>query len=492
MKNSVSLLSLVLLASLAAAACDSTSFSSSSKGNRSAAKKADPGQPAADDKDGGDDKGPGGSDAEAPGDPLQVDPLEDVANDGKSKTPDGFGSDGFFGGAGGGDAGGGESDTGGDTNALGQLDEGGDSAPVKAPRFAMLVNDLKCGMCHTKINGDVASTSDVSDWSPTHVPMSAESVSGGWYAAKSWTDSAGLGRYNISVALGVTQNYVGKMVPNEPGTKTPAFPRIDFTAAEARMSGALSGKDASGKAVKVDKVASGNVVLIGTAQEPITIEGSVMIKGDLVLKGQYKGLGSVYVTGNIYIPANLVATSSVFPYPEGRDAALQKGRELVKARKGDALGLATAKHVFIADLATGIYDNPLTPAGQQRGANGIDDVYSWYPGGKSGYEALYEASLNCHAGGMEALKSFNLIEAYLYAVGSIGGIARKGSWMINGGVITDVLHVLGTVAPIGLIGGCPATASSVHGMPQDSNYINYDYRMSAGMRILGELAPYFN
>lgn len=417
---------------------------------------------------------------------------------GRTKTPDGSTSDGFF--PPDSDELSKDRDQGGNTPESGENEgqnrpatgEKDVTGPIKAPRFAMLVNDLKCGMCHTKINGDVASTSDVSDWSSMHVPISRESVSGGWFAARSWTDVAGvLGRYNISVSNGVVQNYVGKMVPNQPGTQQPAFPMIDFVDAETRMSGALTGVDARGAAVKIDKVGDGNFVVIGTDAAPITIVGSVLIKGDLVIKGRYSGLGSIYVTGNIYIPANLQASASVFPYPSDHELAKARGRDLVNARQGDALGLATAKSIFIADLETEIYDRAITPPSQRRSATGIDNVYSWFPGGQAGYQALYEASVVCSSNTLEQNRSFNLIEAYLYAVNSIGGIARRGTWVINGGVITDVLHILGTGAVLDIGGRCASNINPLHSLPQDSNYINYDYRMSAGLRVLGELAPYF-
>jgi len=133
---------------------------------------------------------------------------------------------------------------------------------------------------------------------------------------------------------------------------------------------------------------------------------------------------------------------------------------------GDALGLAAAKSIFVADLNTKIYDHELTPASQKRGVLGIDNIYDWFPGGQNAYSSLYEASLDCEKGTLEPLNGFNLIEAYLYAGGSIGGISRRSSWAINGGVITDVVHLLGTVSKSqNLPAGCPSTASSGASVP---------------------------
>ncbi|MBM4252128.1 MAG: hypothetical protein FJ146_09170 [Deltaproteobacteria bacterium] len=399
--------------------------------------------------------------------PVKSIATDNLADASKAIAPDGGGTDGFF----------------------------ADGSAVKAPRFALLVNDLKCGMCHTHINGDVASTAEVLDWSSGHVPLSGERVSGGWYAAKSWTDMTPDGKkYVITVAEGVKQNYTGNKVPNDPITGRPAFPKIDFNGATLRMKGSISGVDAAGKAVTVNGIHTGNLVLIGTKAAPIKIDGSVMVQGELVIKGVYQGVGTIYTTGNVYIPANLTsAAKGVFPFPANPAQAAAKGQALVEAKTGDALGIATDKSILIADLNSGIYDNALTPPSQRRAALGIENLYGWFPGGKPGYAALYENAVNCDTGALDSASGFNLIEAYLYAAQSIGGRSKRSSWAINGGVITDVFHVLGGVSRGGgQTKDCPTTASPVHGYPQNGNYVNYDYRMQAGLRILGELAPYFN
>ncbi len=432
---------------------------------------------------------------------------------GVTVAPDGSGSDGFFstevdgdgaGAGGNGSGGNGDSGKGGDGgngsggNGNGGEDggDGGSSTPnklIKVPRFAMLVNDLKCAMCHLKVRGDVASTEAVNDWSDNHAPIADEIATGNWFAAKTWTDKTPKKKaYPIKVELGVKENHRGPELPNTPGTKTPAFPIIDFATADKRMSGTLTGFNPADKsAVTVTKVHKGNLVISGTAANPMTITGSILITGDLVIKGVYSGLGTLYVKGRVYIPADLTASDSVFPYPEAPAAALAKGVKLVKEKKGDALGIATAKSVFVADLGTTLYDNDMLPANQKRAALGVETVYSWYDGGKGGYEKLYEPSINCATGKAEALKSFNRIDAFLYAVNSVVGISRSGSWAINGGIITDNMHLLGTVTAGNNRKACPATASPAHGLPMDRNYVSYDYRMQAGMRILGEIAPYF-
>ena len=48
-----------------------------------------------------------------------------------------------------------------------------------------------------------------------------------------------------------------------------------------------------------------NLYLIGTAANPIVIDGPVVVRGDLVLAGVIQGQGAIYAGGNAYIPNNL-------------------------------------------------------------------------------------------------------------------------------------------------------------------------------------------
>lgn len=370
-----------------------------------------------------------------------------------SEAPDGTRSDGFF------------PDT--DTN-------------IKSPRFAMLVNDLKCAMCHLTVNGNIASTRAVDNWSAGHVAMAGEQINGSWFAAESWTDQAGILRYPINVAGGVAQNHRGPELPTDPSSDEPAFPTMDFSGMAGRMEGSLQGQDEAGQSVSVNGVHAGNLVLIGTDANPIVIEGSVLIQGQLVITGTYRGVGSIYAQNAVFIPFDLKAASSVFPYPSSPDAAQAQGQELVKGAQGDALGLASGGDIIVGDPENSVLDDFNSQAPQE--------LASWYPGGLSAYAALYGQAAGCGVLGGFGRSGFNLIEAYLYAVGGVGGYAGPTSWAINGGIIADRLHLLGTA---GVNPGCNNQTSPVHGLPMGSNYINYDYRMSAGLRVLGEIAPYF-
>lgn len=50
----------------------------------------------------------------------------------------------------------------------------------------------------------------------------------------------------------------------------------------------------------------GNLILVGTAQDPISIDGTVAVDGDVVIKGYVKGEGQLMVKGNAYIVGDVV------------------------------------------------------------------------------------------------------------------------------------------------------------------------------------------
>lgn len=397
-------------------------------------------------------------------------------------------------GPGAGGAGADAADTGGGSDGGSDSDEVQDSSVPPPPRasFGILVNDLRCGMCHVTVRGDVLSTSPVNDWSGTHTGMYDERVEGRWLAAQGWSNSTELGlTAKIDVTGGVEQNSTAKALPKDlDGDGAPDFPLIAFDKIGARMRGRV---EADGK--KIDRVHKGNAVLIGTSSKPIKLDRDVLVEGDLVIKGYYQGRGTIYVTGNIYVPFDLRAKRSPFPFPEGKESAKARGEDLAKGDETDALGLAAGGSILVADLRSNLYDLPIVQANARRAALDVDRVYQWYPGGEAGYTALYEAAGSCSGATDGEVGSFNMIEAFLYTRHAVAGVARGNSYAVNGGMIADIWHILGTggggLGGVLGFGGCSG-ASPVHGYDAGRNHVNYDHRMAAGLQILEELAPYFS
>lgn len=336
----------------------------------------------------------------------------------------------------------------------------------RKPEFAMLVNDLECGLCHVAIDGNVLSTSEV----PHLRDDSRASVAGAWLAAENFVP-----KWLVRVTAGVKEFYEGNEMPkdlNQDGK--PDFP--EFTSAEISKiaKGELTAVDHNGAAVSIKGTTKGDTVMIGSEASPIVISGEILIEGNLVIKGAYKGIGTIYATGNIYVPGNLVALNSAFPIKEGEDA---KGK-----MKHDALGIASKKSVLVGDIRSAaeknnigrfipgsIFESPETPPEQSYEFLEVDSIYQTVP--LAEYQKLYDMTASCRAGSKEI--GFDRIDAYIYAGKSVAGVTRS-VYSINGGIMSDSFHIIS--------GAMQCRKMSA---------INFDYRLKEGLPILQGLAKYF-
>ena len=226
-----------------------------------------------------------------------------------------------------------------------------------------------------------------------------------------------------------------------------------------------------------------NLVLAGTAENPITLSGDVYVKGDVIIKGVYTGKGTIYAEGNIYIAADITAKNSVFPYPSSPEEAHTKAQQSIAST--DALGLA-AKAIFIGkigdsskhdkDFSSLIYGHPLTD--ETRAATNVDHVFSWYPA-TDYFKLQSQSGVDCSGTSQAANKgSVYRIDAFLYGRERIEGASGGTGWVINGGVITEKFHF----RPGG--GNCVGDTGRSH--------VNFDYRMTLNdINILMELKPWF-
>jgi len=376
---------------------------------------------------------------------------------------------------------------------------------TKTPQFGLLVNNLACSFCHLKVNGDVVSTSTVDSL----YSGSTGGVNGTWVidgafnigVEKSVNDINGKpygvgANVDVKVSGGVQQNVASaaNMPKDRDGDGKPDFPTIDFSTLDSKMQGSLKAKG-----VNVQSVYNGNLVVIGTTDAPIQITGEVLVKGDLVIKGPYQGIGNIYATGNIYIPGDILAKTSPFPYSTDREAALKQAKAALAANM-DALALATPLSIVISDFEThapmpdksengSVFEHIATPLADQASQLGIKNLYTWFPGGETGYDALYDTfdmhCVNTPDRGQNH-RSFSRIDAFLYAAKAIGGRANLNSYSINGGVIANYFHVIS-----GAI-NCPVGLQPIHKQDQQYSYVNYDWRMQVGLLLLKQFGDDFN
>jgi hypothetical protein len=369
--------------------------------------------------------------------------------------------------------------------------------PPRVPGFALLANDLHCGLCHVRVNGDVASLTAVTKLHEFRGLPWAAQVAGAWYAAAGWDPSGGVAAIAIAVRDGVRRGYHGPRLPGHfvktglVTTYRPEFPRADFAASAVDSGG--NGADPFGCTTPAPIERPGNVVLTGkSAADPIVLDGDLHVSGDLVISGWYRGVGTIYVDGNVYIPFDLRAVRSIFPYDADPKRAELAAQRSVETHAHDALAIATRRSVIVGEFDDNgapnksVWYHELTPPSQRGDQLGIKDLYAWYPGGKAGYEALFGVAYDCirrapagHRG------SINLIEAYLYAQGAVGGLARGNSYSINGGVIADSFHFVSAA------GACVEGLHPVHKQAMTWSYINYDLRLKHGLPLLGRFAAFF-
>ena len=408
----------------------------------------------------------------------------------------------------------------GPTTYLGTVTGTGGSTTCSAPvnvlpppppniNFGLLANDLNCTFCHLEVHGPVVSVTTV----PAFRDDSHGSVYGNWLVAGDFDATQGSknldGGLTVTGTLTPNYNNSGHELPVD-GSGNPAFPAINFSALSTKVQGTITNNGAGAPfPASVTQVYAGNLLLIGTDAQPLVINRDVLVQGDVIIKGVYTGVGTIYATGNIYIPANLRSVKTpAYPYPDpvNGDASAADAQAAADIKAGkDALGLASAHNIFIADLenymdssngptgVTGIggaaqyvslYDyGSAGPLLTPRSSIGIETVYTWYP--EAQYEGLYESLTPCWTASNRALvaghhwgeRAVNRIDAFLYAASAIGGVSRATNWTINGGMVAQVMHVISGAGWDSVAANSQCGASS----------INFDYRMRNGLQLLEAL-----
>ena len=94
---------------------------------------------------------------------------------------------------------------------------------------------------------------------------------------------------------------------------------------------------------RIDSGTDGSVMLIGTPNNPIRLNGDVVIDGDVVIAGVVEGEGSIIARGNIYVPGDL-------EYNDGYDANGNRTFGFGSNGQRNALGLAAGGNVMIGDF----------------------------------------------------------------------------------------------------------------------------------------------
>ena len=86
----------------------------------------------------------------------------------------------------------------------------------------------------------------------------------------------------------------------------------------------------------------GNVVLHGTALNPIVIDGPIAVDGDVVLSGYVKGRGSIMASGNVFIPSDV-------QFLDGTDGSGARTYGTASDGTVNALGIASGGNITVGD-----------------------------------------------------------------------------------------------------------------------------------------------
>lgn len=132
-----------------------------------------------------------------------------------------------------------------------------------------------------------------------------------------------------------------------------------------------------------------HVVLIGTAERPIVLNGPVVVRGDLIIKGVVTGRGSIYAGGNVYIADDLTYANapSSWTAPSMGEADLEAW--LTAEHDRDFCGLFARESVVMGDFTDSNWrswvdrwlDDPLNESSEDAGVDGV-------PGTRDGKDAI--------------------------------------------------------------------------------------------------------
>jgi hypothetical protein len=124
------------------------------------------------------------------------------------------------------------------------------------------------------------------------------------------------------------ERYSGERLPQNDETGAAQFPGLDRATAQKSATGKLSGGTVYGVAsgqewgtksslTGINGFYDGNLVLIGTPEKPIKLEGDIYASGDIVIKGIVEGKGAIYAGRNVYIAGDLTNKNRADKLGEG-------------------------------------------------------------------------------------------------------------------------------------------------------------------------------
>lgn len=167
--------------------------------------------------------------------------------------------------------------------------------------------------------------------------------------------------------LHTTADNIGNRLPqDEDGNGERDFPNVNPIKAEKGATGQVSIAGTSGGKIysvpptenftgapaqevgNITKTADGSVVLIGTFDDPIQLNGNVFIEGDVMIKGYVTGQGAIYSGRNLYVLGDIQYKNPPTAYKNSSDPDADAAADV--ATGFDELRLAARNSVVIGDF----------------------------------------------------------------------------------------------------------------------------------------------
>ncbi len=92
-----------------------------------------------------------------------------------------------------------------------------------------------------------------------------------------------------------------------------------------------------------------NLYLIGTAADPIVIDGPVVVRGDVVISGYVTGQGAIYAGGNVYVPDSVKYVDGPTTLRPAGNTEAETEQWLDTNADKDFLGLFARENIVVGD-----------------------------------------------------------------------------------------------------------------------------------------------
>jgi len=125
-----------------------------------------------------------------------------------------------------------------------------------------------------------------------------------------------------------------------------------------------------------------NLCIVGTAADPIEINGPVVVRGGVIISGVIQGKGTIYSGGNIYVPKSLTYKEPPTTWRPVTNSEADTEQWLNQNMDKDALGLFAKEHVVLADYTNSSWqsnvsswvNNSMNKSKEDAGLDGVQNT----------------------------------------------------------------------------------------------------------------------